>query len=241
MAAVQILDTDLFNDANLQHYYTLEDANDDKGAINLTNNNTVTFATAKFNNGADLGSSAGNKSLSTTNNMGYGGGAYAISFWVKLNTEITSGFYRFVDLVDGGAGTDTSLICDYDYNSGTPRITFGRVRLGTAADTANYSSGALGTTGFHNFIITYNGSNVKLIHNGSNVANVNSSGNGTGTPTTGLAIGVNRSDLTSNDALAIFDDFAMFDRDLLAADWDLIYNGISEETGGGFFLNQFIN
>src|SRR6478736_10076054 len=100
----ELASTSLINDANLIAYYKAENANDSKGSNTLTNNNTVAFSAAKFNNGFDGGSANTNKSMSIANALSFSGGAYSITLWVKLNTEITASTYCFAELVDGVTG-----------------------------------------------------------------------------------------------------------------------------------------
>jgi len=61
--------TSLFQDANCKAYYNLEDLVDLKGGFNLTNYNSVTFTSAKFNNGSNLGTSNSTKYLEIANNL----------------------------------------------------------------------------------------------------------------------------------------------------------------------------
>lgn len=222
----QLLDTYLFNDSNLQEYYTLEDANADKNGNNLTNNNTVTFTTAKYNNGADGGSSDGNKSLSIASNLGFGGGDYSISLWVKLNTEIASGLYYFCEIVD--ATTHNTVLLQYDYNGGTRQLSVQRVRLGVAADTGTAHDVTLGTSSFHHIVWTYNDSSntLKLYLDNVEVQSFSSSGNGSSGGTSGFHILEGRT-ANDNSTLGIIDDVALFNKTLAAHEISTIYNEAS--------------
>jgi hypothetical protein len=89
MAAAELFTTSLFADASLVAYWRLENTSDSKGSRTLTNNNTVAFNSAKFNNGADGGATNTNKYLSLaadTLGMTYTG-AKSFSLWLKLTTE----------------------------------------------------------------------------------------------------------------------------------------------------------
>ena len=99
----QLLNTPLFSDANLVHYYKLENTSDSKGSNTLTNVNSVAFNAAKFGNGADFGASNTTKELYSTVAPEIDGGAGTLIFWVKLQTEIASGAYCL-----GHVGNDTS-------------------------------------------------------------------------------------------------------------------------------------
>ena len=120
--AAELASTHLYNDANLQEQYKLEDLTGKNGNT-LTNNNSVAFNSAKFNNGADGGSSDADKSLSVNSALGYNGGAYAISLWVKINVAPSSGTgYDLAELVD--ATTHSSLLLNYQNSGGTLTLTF---------------------------------------------------------------------------------------------------------------------
>jgi len=74
---------------NLVGYYKLDNTTDNSGdGYTLTNNNSVTFDSAKIGNGADFGSSNTNKSLTSNSLMGM---TYAVSrslsVWVKMITQ----------------------------------------------------------------------------------------------------------------------------------------------------------
>ena len=227
MAAVQLADTTLFADANLQAYYTLEDVNDDIGANNLTNNNTVTFTTAKFANGANGGATNTNKFLNVANVLGYANAAYSISLWVKLLTEISTGSYDLCELQE--ATTDTSLLISYEYNSGTRRLNCGKLRAGVAFDGIAYET-ALGTSIFHHIVLTYDGSTLILYIDNVNVGTVASTGNGTSALTSGLEILSGRAGASGNLTSGIIDDWAGFDRVLTVGDINLLYNGPATGT-----------
>lgn len=192
MAAVELGSTYLLNDATLRAYYKLENANDTtSNAYNLTNNGTTTFAAAKFNNGADFGTTVnGVKSLSITSDLGISTGACSISLWVKLRSEITvnSGYYYFV--VKASA-SHVAYIVRYSYNNGTPRLEFVRSRMGTAEDMVTYDI-TLGTADFYHLVLTYDGTSIRAYVNGSLVGSpVSSSGVGSSGGADKMYIGAN--------------------------------------------------
>ena len=156
--------------------YHLENTTDSSGnGRTLTNNNSVAFNAAKFSNGADFGASGNTKSLSIGSALGYSANI-TMSCWVKLNTEITSSYYVFLNL--DHLTTRVAFRMYYDYNSGTRRLYFGRTKLGVADNLVLYNQ-TLGTTNWNHFLMTYDGSNCRVYMNGNLFGTVASSGNGT--------------------------------------------------------------
>lgn len=85
MPTVQLASLPLISDANLIAYYKLENVNDSKGSNNLTNTGATPFNAAKFNNGADFGSSNTTKHLDVSANLGINGGDNLwMHCWVNL-------------------------------------------------------------------------------------------------------------------------------------------------------------
>lgn len=226
----------LRSDSNLQGYYKLENVNDELGAHNLTNNNSVTFATAKFNNGADQGTSNSNKYLGTTNRLNITGGACSFSFWAKIRTEVGgSGAYILFQQNDKTTNFVRHDFYYYD-NGGTKSLRFDRVKINSASDSTTIYPVTLGTSNFNHFCVTYNGTNMIVYLNGSSVASGTSTGNGaSGTQTDGFYIGADNTG--SQIASALFDDFAIFNRALTPGEVSLIYSG---GTTGAAFLTNFI-
>lgn len=229
----QIADLSLFNDADLQAYYKLEDANDNKNSNNLTNTGTVTFTAAKFNNGANFGSSDADKSLNIASALGYGGGAYAISGWFKQLTDIASGTYSLVQLIDSASDTNLNII--YDYNSGTRRLLFQRVKVGVAVNEITHTIN-LGTSIFHHLVLTYDGATVEAYVNNASVGTVSASGSGTTPQTSGMAIGSEVADTTLSNFLGMADDVAFFDRNLTAGEVSNIFNDLPANKSYAFFM-----
>lgn len=197
----------LFSDGNLVSYYKLENVSDSKGSNTLTNNGTVTFAAAKFNNGADLGASNTTKYLSQAGTISIDGGACTFAGWIKAQTEIASGLYYICHQANNTSSTQ--YILRYEYNSGTRRLLFDRTKNGTADDLFTYNI-TLGTTDFYHVALTYDGSTVRGYVNGAEIGSVASSGNGSGSATQGFTLG---SDTDGNNkASVIIDDFAVFSR-----------------------------
>lgn len=220
-----------FGDANLVGYWKLNDVNDSKASYTLTNNNSVTFAVAKYGNGADLGSSNTNKNLVVSSDLGITNGPCSISAWVKLNTEIGSGYYYFVNKED--AGTLVNYQLRYNYNSGTRRLEFVRGRVNVQSDLVSHNI-TLGTSNFYHLVVTYDGTNVKGYVDGVYINQQASSGDGTSTGAVDeLNIGSLRS--SASYASAIIDDVAVWGRALTDAEVLQLY-----QTGtGALFFAQY--
>jgi hypothetical protein len=212
----------LYGDASLQEYYRLEDLTGKNGNT-LTNNNSATFVSGKFNNGVSGGSSDANKSLSVNSKLGYTNGAYGISFWVKLNTDIGLGLtYDFFEVVDDTS--DTSLLISYENNAGTKRLLLQHVILGTSTDLITYNID-LGTANWHHIVLTTTGSGGTLQGYVDNVATspaTHTAGTGASAGTAGTHILEGRT-ANANSSLAIIDDLALLNRNLTAADVAIAY------------------
>jgi len=216
-AATELASMSFYSDANLVAYYKLEDetdSEDDGTDYDLTNNNSTTFASAKFNNGADFSS---NKYLSRTDTGGVADtDDWTISFWIKLDTEISEGYYNFWFMF---TGTNNNLM-RYDYNSGTRRL---QVYSGAWEGGLNYNI-TMGTANWYHMAMTrVDGTGAcKVYVNGSQVGSTfNATGSDASTPY--MKIGGNS---TAGDSVeGLIDDFAIFDRALSADEIASIYNG----------------
>lgn len=163
--------------ANTQGYWKLEDLNDSSGnSRTLTNLNTVTFASGRFNNCADFGTANTNKALYVFHDLGVTGGNITISLWVKMRTEIASGEQCFV--VQEDAGTFVRNNIRYQYNAGTRRLVFGRVKTNVGDQNTTYNL-TMGTSNWYNIVYTYDGANIRGYVNGALVTSpAAASGNG---------------------------------------------------------------
>lgn len=225
MAVREIYDSPLFNDANLVAYHRLEDVSDSKGANTLTNNGSVVFSSAKFTNGANLGTGNTTKSLTCANDFLSLIGDYSISFQVKGIDAIASGTWVLLGLDNDANNTKIKL--DYEYNGGTKRIVFHHTRWGGSDYTFTYNFD-LGTSSFYNFILIKNGTTEKLYINGSEVgtqtdANLSSAGVTSFSPRIGLYLG--SSDLPGDYSAIILDDCAFFSRYFTTTEIGQINNG----------------
>lgn len=106
---------------NLRAYYHLEDVNDSSGnSRTLTNNNSVTFASGKFNNAADFGSSGTNKGLTYATNplsADIPTNVY-VGFWFKLNStaQTTSPVDRLLFTINTTTSNATGRQMQIRYN-----------------------------------------------------------------------------------------------------------------------------
>lgn len=232
----------LVNDADLTAYYKLENVNDSEGGFTLTNNNTVVFTGFKYGLGADFGASNTNKSLTVNNAIGTGGAAITLSCWVRLNTEIGSGSYGFVGISTRGIGTTEWIRFQigYEYNSGTRRLAFSRVRNDITAETGNYTI-TLGTTDIYHLVMTYDGTNIRGYVNGVLVVTASASGSGgsaNGHTTFSIGAhpsGTNTAGEVQNFASAIIDDVGVLSSAISGAEVLALYKEKSSGALGLFF------
>lgn len=131
---------------------------------------------------------ASSQYVEINNNFGIDGGALSFLFWVRVNSEISSGYYNFVS--HGNTSSKVSEVVRYDYNGGTRRLVFWRVREGTAVDAANYNI-TMGTANWYHVAMTYDGSNIRGYVNASLVAGPSAStGNGSSGSSNSLNVGI---------------------------------------------------
>ena len=221
----QLASTSLFSDANLIAYYKLEDTSDSKGVYTLTNTGSAPFVSGKYSNGVQTSSG---KYLSTVDPLSIDGGAIGISLWVKLTNEITSGTYTLA--MQANNTTHTMYEIAYEYNSGTPRIALFRRKLDVASVSTTYTI-TLGTSSWHNIILSYDTTNIYGYVDNNAVTPAAASGNGGGTDPSGFSVGY-RVSLSDNPADAIIDDCAVFNRALIADDSTTI---CTDAANGNFF------
>ncbi len=219
--------TKFINDANLVSYWKLDDnSNDNKGTRNLTNVNNVSFSSAKFNNGANFGTSNSNKYL-IKDNDDFGistSSSVTLSCWVKMNSEISSSTQIFVmHQTTLGSSASRGLALRYDYNGGNRKIGFSYWRSGVIGGDVWYNI-TLGTSDWYHLVGTYNGSQIKLYLNGKYIGSNNNSGTGNNLGSR-FSIGVNSENSSSltNFASAIIDDVSIFSRALSSAEVNELY------------------
>lgn len=224
----ELTGTSLFSDANLIAYYKAEDTSDSKGSRTLTNDNSVTFTTGKYNNASNFGSSNTNKSLHRAGDAyGFSGGAVTISCWVKLLAEIAAGSWAFVDLSSDTNDNVYQIV--YEYNSGTQRIAFNRVKNGVGFDRVRQTQ-TMGTSNWFHLAITYNTTNIYGYINAVQYGPTAASGDGTGTTANSFTVGADNESVTAGGftpnlfASALIDDIAIFNRALSSTEITEIYN-----------------
>lgn len=171
-------------------YYKLDSGaltTDTVGGFTLTNNNTVGTGTGFIGTGsADFGTTNTNKYLNVANDLGTDGGSISMSFWVKLQTEISTGTDCFI--IHGGATSHVNDMVGYDYNGGTRRVAWNRQQQNTA-NNVYYHTATLGTSNWHHLVYTYDGTTMKGYYDGTEVVSQNLSGNGASGTGDGFGIG----------------------------------------------------
>lgn len=214
---------------SLNSYYKLDEssgnASDSVSGDTLTNTNTVSYDAGLINNAADLGTANTNKSLTRTDGLGINyTNACALSLWVKMNTEITTGSEGVMEV--GSAAGNTSILIYYDFNGGARRLRIGKEKNGAGftnvADTI-----ALGTTTWHNIIMSYDGTTITAYVDGTSVGTATVTGNGTASfvnkTQVGSALNMNTG-ATQDFISAKEDEIGVWTRALTSAEVTSIYN-----------------
>lgn len=236
--AAEIYTMSLYNDANLAAYYRLEDAIDNQNSgtdYDLTNFNSVPFNTAKYNNGADGGTTNGSLRLAVSSDLGISDIATNISFsfWGKMNTEIGSGNQFFFEKTLGPTNPQVvGYMVVYEYNGGTRRLRFQRAKHGVA-DNICYYNITLGTSNFYHIALTWDGSTVRGYVNGTEQCTVASSGSGAtdSNLTNRFAILSSDNGYSPGSWLSgIVDDMAVFNRVLTPTEITDIYTASASAT-----------
>lgn len=223
-------DTTLVNDANIKAYYRLEDTNDYKTSYNLTNQGTTAFNAALYNNGADCGASNSSKYLYTNNNMGITGGAITLCGWFKLYaTNILQPL-----VMQGSATNYVGYFLYYDGNNtfglGSGVVLANRQRQ-LVANNCVYGSKSPGTSSFHHYALTYNGTTLTAYYDGASVGTpTNYSGNGSGVEIDTFRIGNNAGQSGNAYGSIIADDVIIFNRALSSTEIAQVYNGVAPSS-----------
>jgi len=216
----------LASDANLIAYYKLENVNDSKGTKHLTNTGTCTFASAVYNNGVDCGSSNSTKYLTISDRLSINGGAVTIAGWFKLYS--TTGTHTLVSL---GSGTTSyvNYVLYWDgantFGGGANTVVANRQKQ-LVANNVVTSAKSPGTSSFHHYALTYNGTTLTLYYDGQSIGTpLNCSGNGSGTANDKFQIGFNNGQSGSIYGSIIADDVVVFNRALSGTEISDIYVG----------------
>lgn len=180
--------------------------------LTWTKNGSIAFNAGKFGNGADFGTGTNSKYLNNSTNLGITGNSTFL-FWVKLTTEVASGNYTFFEFDDNTAKVYYRV--EYEYNGGTRRLKFQRVKNGVV-DNNFYYTITLGTVNYNHIAITFNNSNLYGYVNGANIGNVAATGNGSSAVGNILIIG--NSGNVNVATYGIIDDFIALSRALSDAE-----------------------
>lgn len=146
----QLANTSLLTDGNLVAYHKLEDTSDSKGSYTLTDHGTVPFNSGKFGNAADGGASNSTKYLTNATNLGIAGnGAFSISFWLNLTTDVASGLYILMQF-NSTLTADRYLQLNYNYNGGSQNL---QVDAGGSGSNIQWTH-TIGTAAWHHLVVT---------------------------------------------------------------------------------------
>lgn len=228
---LELTNTPLASDANLKGYYRFE-ANGNDSSGNGNNLSTVigspSYTSGYFGNGAMFDNG---ESISLANNLGIDNGNFSMSIWVKLTAEITGSAFWFIQL-NGGDAVDTGMGIQYEYNAGTRRLYFDRVKWNVAHQGVYYNI-SLGTSNWYHIVLTYDGSNLRGYLNGSLVAGPTAaSGNGSGTTSALTSIGI-----AGTTCAGLIDDVAIFNRVLTQSEITSIYQGDGWTASTNYLTN----
>lgn len=225
MSAVELYSNPLYNDASLVAYYRLESEADAKGGTSLTNNGTITFASAVFNNGCNMGASNTSKALSLANPP--------ITFAQMCSAWTFTGWYKYSapnDAVDTLAGCQTS--------NGTYRVVMplnivqatNMMRFQIYDGTSNaYDVQALTAGNWYHLAWGYDGTNMFCYVNGKIVLTQARAINQTGASSAskGFAIGAGNEGSVGSFASGMWDDFGVFTKALNSGEVYSLFNDYS--------------
>jgi hypothetical protein len=213
----------LKNDANLQGYWRLENVNDSgPNGYTLTNNNTVTFAAGKWNNGSNHVAASSQYLTSTAAGLRIIGNQ-TWACWFKPNSPAAT---QYLMEVNGGGGQIGIYI------TAAGGVSFVALGISTPADQVVNSSVEY-NDGVWNFAAGRftSGSEIAVFVNGT-WTKLSSTGSPTA-PTTNFGIGA--SGAGANYLNGMVDDGAIFNRALTDAEVLSIY----QSGGSGNFFNFF--
>lgn len=229
MAAIELNSTPLSGDANLVSYYRFSTGalvTDTKGALNLTNNNTVGEGTGKWGTCADFTNNNTNKSLTAAAYVMNNKTNFTLSAWVN--------FYNFTQkgavVYNGGGGGGSTfgyglLVCDKDNTNNPGNRLYG---LDGGVEWLKTSLDLSPETWYHlvltcdstaGTVIYANNSAVYTNASRTNFCDVNSVSN-----TFGVGC-VNTGGTPEQYLNGMVDDVAVFTRALTATEVGNLYNG----------------
>lgn len=227
----ELLSTSLYSSA-LAYYRLESDALTTDSSPNgktLTNHGPVVNGVGPFGGGGDTGTS-GTKYLDIADNYGLAGeAAKSVSMWIKLNAEISSGYYGLFDHITNLTAL-REFTCTYNYNSGTRQLS-----LMGGLQYVNYNV-TLGTTLHHLVFTRASGANGNMTIYIDNVAVGNgAAGTGTGPNSNSFTFGTVAGG--TFPSYAIYDDVAIFGSELSSAQVAILFN---EYPRRNRFINQSV-
>lgn len=168
---MQLSDTTLISDANLEAYYKFESGvltTDSSGdGETLSNINTVGEGAGRYGGGANFGTANTDKRFERGTSLGITR-TFTMGCWVNVNTAIASGSWDFVEILNDT--TDNIFELFYDYNGGTKRIRGQSYKVGTDSSVSITHNVDLGVGSWHHVAFGADGTNQYLWYNGSLVA-----------------------------------------------------------------------
>lgn len=171
--ATELYETSLYDDPSLVAYYRLDDTTDSKNDYDLYNTGSATFTSGVFNNAADFGEWNGftaSKTLERDASFLTDSKVFTYSIWVKLNREmdetnpdpIYNHEWTFLSdyRIHPVSPDYWPRYISYDLASGTPRVYF-QWQVSGVSKTGVRVDMALGTTTWHNLVMTGDGTTLR--------------------------------------------------------------------------------
>lgn len=210
---------------NIVAYWKLDESSGNAtdatgGGFTLTNTNTVSYAAAIRNNGADFTASNTNKSLRVNSNLGIDGGNITIAGWIYL--------YDQTGLIAFQTQSATSQV-EYSFKIEGGGVKANRNKISVAENqTTAYT---LSNSTWYHCALTYDGATVTLYVNGTSRATVASSGNGSTTTQNATSLGCDVNTGTGSNQFfnnMKADEFGVWSRALSSGEISSLYH-----SGGG--------
>lgn len=212
---------------NLVSYWKLDEssgnASDSVGSNNLTNNNSVSYTSAKINNGADFGSTNTNKYLSYNSGaIGSVNADKSISLWVKINTDLT-GTDIYTIFFEWGFGSNyAGYLFEYSRVSSTNMFSAVRDRGCVGGDKIDYNN-PTASAGYYHLVMTLSSTTLKFYVNNSLVGSTTiNTGSGICNGQNGIYVGTNRGQALFSPV--IVDEIGIWSRALSSTEVSELYN-----------------
>lgn len=213
---------------NIKAYYKLDEASGNPAdatgnGFTLTNTNTVGFGTGLINNGADFGTANTNKYFIIANSLGFtGNNALTVALWVKIRTEPTGGNFYAFSVLRNVSSNPISLNLQYFDSAGTTNLR--ATRAGAAfQDVAGPFAVTLGTTVWHQVVMWYDGTDLKLYLDTVERGTIGSIGTGTTNLDSNFSLGANETGAIP--ASTFMDEVGVWNRALSTGEITQLYNG----------------